>query len=132
MTGRRYTGHRNNGRSKLPGVNAPDRRVVYGMACTWWGGIKDARHTQAGPRCPGCGGPLLEVPSPEAFWLAVRMFEEGRCESGKEHPGYAEFMRWMERRCFQDVRIACVAYKASTGITIDLDPDEFGQEVHSK
>jgi len=122
-----------------------DTRIVYGATCTWWGKIQDAhtpnkiahyRDLEAQvanrqrpeldiPLCPSCYGNLLQVPDIDAFWRAVGWFERGEHGVARKHPGYTDFMRWMERRCFRDIYLATVAYKSQTGVDIVLDPADF-------
>lgn len=126
-------------RSKQPPKQTAELRIVYGAKCTWWGNRTDAKPIMAGlinprcrgnasakiPRCPECLGPLMEVPNEESFWLMVKRFEDGGRGVARPHPGYVDFMKWMRRRCFKNVMLAQEAYLSQTGITIELDPEDF-------
>lgn len=105
--------------------SVPDTRVVYGVRCTWWGSIHDTKVLRQLPVCPNCLRPLMEVPNEESFWAAVKAFEDGKKGVSRPHPGYADFMKWMKRRCFIDIRIATTAYTVSTGKKVDLDESDF-------
>lgn len=121
FTRQQLIGARDGGHRQLP-----ETRIVYGIHCTWWGRVEYASiNDQLIPICPNCYGPMLELPDLDHFWAAVKMFEEGGAGFKRPHPGYALFMVWMERRCFKDIILATTMYKASTGVDIDLQPDEF-------
>lgn len=95
-----------------------DTRVAYGTGCTWWGSISEiGTRRDMGmplPCCPFCQGMLFEVDSPETWWDNVRKYEEDG------HPGYVEFMKWTEGKCFSSPGKAVAAYEVETGKTVRM------------
>jgi hypothetical protein len=76
----------------------PERLVVYGSSCTWWGYPEEAaRHWRSDlPVCPHCARPLFQTS--EAEWL--RGVEAFRPEPGSMFDGidYPVFVQWLRRR----------------------------------
>ena len=93
---------------------AEDTRFVYGANCTWAGPIQNVGRRESGlPCCPHCGSSLFELPS-RSRW------DEGVAAFDKEHPGYADLMKWGEGRCFPNREILLAAYTAETGVIFTL------------
>lgn len=88
-----------------------DTRIAYGAMCCWWDVIqKVATRKDSGlPCCPTCGGLLLEVPDMDTWMAAARTAE------ADNRPGYADFITWMQGRCFKTMAAAGHAYLQETG-----------------
>lgn len=75
----------------------PNRLVVYGARCTWWGYPEEASRRPSGlPVCPHCARPLLQVD--EADWF--RGVDTFRATPGSPFEGidYPAFVQWLRRR----------------------------------
>ena len=82
-----------------------DMRYVYGADCTWHGPIAMAGATADGtPCCPVSGGPLLELPSEEAFWAEASA-------NNRANPMAEPMLRWSRLRCFPDADTLENAYR---------------------
>lgn len=75
--------------------NTVDTRIVYGTSCTWWGSINEVAVRNGLPCCPFCHGMLLEYPTEEDWWSAIRMHAVRVNDLG-----YEWFIRWLRGRCF--------------------------------
>jgi hypothetical protein len=90
-----------------------DTRIVYGINCVWWDGIEKVGATPPSPDgitipcCPFCGSPLFELPSPKEWWDGVEKYERDG------HPGYRDFISWLQGKCFPGRSAAKAAYEAS-------------------
>jgi hypothetical protein len=86
-----------------------DKRIAYGVRCTWWDSVHQTG-TVGGclPCCPICKGVLFEVPT-ETEWFA------GVDEHDKDHPGYRKMMEWSRGKCFPNYATVKEAYEKETG-----------------
>ena len=74
-----------------------DERYVHGKSCTFHGPIDRAAAARFDhiPKCPTCGGALIEYANEEAWWAAVRAHDP-------QYRNYETMLRWSEGRCFPD------------------------------
>lgn len=97
-----------------------DLRIVYGMNCTWWDGIEKVGHKGPDgplgrlPCCPHCKSVLFEMPSPKQWWDGVERFQAAG------HPGYCDFIAWMQGKCFPHIAAAKAAYESKPGRSVTL------------
>lgn len=87
-----------------------DKRLVYGMRCTWWENISAVAHTAPGPSghripcCPHCGSVLFEMDSEDRF------IEQARSYESNGHPGYVQMLQWARGKCFPNMQALEKAY----------------------
>jgi hypothetical protein len=72
---------------------------------------------------------LFELPTASEWWDGIDRFERGvLAKPGgpppKPHPGYRAMWEWQraQGKCFRDFDLLLSAYKAATGITVDVEP----------
>lgn len=89
-------------------------RIVSGTICSWWGTIEEAsRNTDGLPHCPYCSLPLFEFETSRAWWQMVHHYDAS-------HPGYNQFIGWLEGKCFPSIKDARDAYEQATGRKVAL------------
>lgn len=93
-----------------------DTRFVYGARCVWFGPIrKVGKHPVNGlPCCPHCKSMLFEFDSEEKWWAQVDQFEATGAE------GYRKMIEWAADKHFLTANDVVAAYKAATGISVDI------------
>lgn len=81
---------------------------VYGATCFWHDSINNIgiREHEL-PCCPHCRGILFQAEVDE-WWNGARKYEQDG------HPGYEEFLKWSQGRCFKTRQDAANAYRAET------------------
>lgn len=85
-----------------------DKRIVYGLRCTWWEHISQVVLRARLPACPYCGGLLREMPSEQDWWNAVHRHVERTDD--REYPDVIEWLRG--RQCYRTLEEARDAFEA--------------------
>lgn len=100
--------------------------MVQGANCTWIGRMSQTVEDEKGvPKCPNCGGPLVEAVDEETMRLGFEQYELGAYTSinppPRPHPGYVGFALWMKGsgKCWFSIESAADAYFAATGTRVD-------------
>jgi hypothetical protein len=106
-----------------------DERLAYGASCTWFGSIHEVSAKPVSARgfnentvvaelpcCPCCKGMLFEMSNEAEWWTSVKEFEDNG------HAGYRAMLEWQrgQKRCFGTFTQLLGAYKAATGMTVNI------------
>lgn len=79
--------------------------VAYGAVCTWWDDKSKVATKPSGlPCCPICGGVLYETER-DVWWRGAQKHE------AEGHPGYGQFLAWLQGKCFANSDQAELAYQ---------------------
>lgn len=88
-----------------------DKRIAYGVGCTWWDSIYRVGKTPMSggislPCCPFCKSMLFEVPSEQSWFAGVDAHEKDG------NPGYRKLIEWNRGKCFKNMADLKKAYEA--------------------